>query len=130
LEIAILNGHLDVVEHLVEERGVDVNFVGENGWTSLLYSVERDYIEIVKYLIEMGAYVNTTDEDGTTALHIAAEDCDFDMVKCLVINGANINARDKNDNTPLYLATQDREYQDKDIKEDVKEYLISRGAHI
>ncbi|WP_264719131.1 ankyrin repeat domain-containing protein [Wolbachia endosymbiont (group A) of Lasioglossum morio] len=72
----------------------------------------------------------TTAKDGTTALHIAAEDCNFDMVKCLVINGANINARDKNDNTPLYLATQDREYQDKDIKEDVKEYLINRGAHI
>ncbi|MFP3020789.1 ankyrin repeat domain-containing protein [Wolbachia endosymbiont (group A) of Pogonocherus hispidulus] len=130
LKMAISNGHLDVVEYLVEEKGVDVNFVGENGWTPLLYAVERDYIEIVKYLIEMGAYINTTAKDGTTVLHIAAEDCNFDMVKCLVINGANINARDKNDNTPLYLATQDREYQDKDIKEDVKEYLISRGAHI
>lgn len=130
LEMAISNGHLDVVEHLVEERGVDVNFVGENGWTPLLYAVERDYIEIVKYLIEMGAYINTTAKDGTTALHIAAEDCNFDMVKCLVINGANINARDKNDNTPLYLATQDSEYQDKRYKEDVKEYLINRGAHI
>uniref|UniRef100_A0A1A9VJQ1 ANK_REP_REGION domain-containing protein n=1 Tax=Glossina austeni TaxID=7395 RepID=A0A1A9VJQ1_GLOAU len=130
LEIAILNGHLDVVEHLVEEKGVDVNFVGENGWTPLLYAVERDYIEIVKYLIEMGAHVNTTDEDGTTALHIAAEDCNFDMVKCLVEKGVNINVRDKNGNTPLRLAVQDSEYQDKRYKEDVKEYLLSRGAHI
>ncbi|WP_375316005.1 ankyrin repeat domain-containing protein [Wolbachia endosymbiont (group A) of Colletes cunicularius] len=130
LEIAILNGHLDVVEYLVGEKGVDVNFVGENGWTPLLNAVERDNVEVVEYLIEKGAYVNATTEDGTTGLHIAAEHCNFDMVKCLVINGANINARDKSDNTPLYLATQDSEYQDKDIKEDVKEYLISRGAHI
>ncbi|WP_353288947.1 ankyrin repeat domain-containing protein [Wolbachia endosymbiont (group A) of Pogonocherus hispidulus] len=61
---------------------------------------------------------------------IAAEHCNFDMVKCLVINGANVNIRDKNGNTPLHLATQDSEYQDKRYKEDVKEYLISRGAHI
>ncbi|WP_370273038.1 ankyrin repeat domain-containing protein [Wolbachia endosymbiont of Oedothorax gibbosus] len=130
LEIAILNGHLDVVEYLVEEKGVDVNFVGENGWTPLLDAVERDNVEVVEYLIEKGAYVNVTTEDGTTALHMAAEDCNFDMGKCLVINGANINVRDKNGNTPLHLATQDSEYQDKRYKEDVKEYLISRGAHI
>lgn len=130
LEIVILCSHLDVVEYLVEEKGVDVNFVKKNGWTPLLDAVERDSVEVVEYLIEKGAYINATTEDGTTALHIAAKDCNFDMVKCLVINGANINARNKNENTPLYLATQDREYQDKDIKEDVKEYLISRGAHI
>ncbi|WP_341816501.1 ankyrin repeat domain-containing protein [Wolbachia endosymbiont (group A) of Agelastica alni] len=130
LGIAIACDHLHVVKYLVWEKEVDINFAEENGWAPLLYAVERDELEIVGCLIEGGADVNATTEYGTTALHVAAEDCNLDMVKCLVINGANVNVRDKNDNTPLYLATQDREYQDKDIKEDVKEYLISRGAHI
>ncbi|MDR1139111.1 MAG: ankyrin repeat domain-containing protein [Rickettsiales bacterium] len=121
LEIAILCGHLGVVGYLVWEKEVNVNFAGENGWTPLLYAVERDELDMAWYLIEMGADVNATTEDGTTALHIAAEGCNLEMVECLVENGANINAKDKEGKTPLSLVTPG---------EDVAEYLISFGARI
>ncbi|MGL9762826.1 MAG: ankyrin repeat domain-containing protein [Wolbachia sp.] len=105
LEIAILCGHLDVVEYWVWKKEVDVNCAEENGWTPLLHAVERDEIEIVWCLIEAGANVNAITEDGTTALHIAAEGCNLEMVECLVENGANINAKDKEGKTPLNLVT-------------------------
>jgi len=130
LERATRYGHLDVVKYLVEKKGVDVNFADENGWTPLLHAVERDELDVAWYLIEMGANVNVTTEDGTTGLHIAAEYCSFDIVRCLIENRAKINVRDKEGNTPLRLAIQDSEVQDKRYKEDVKEYLISRGTHI
>lgn len=46
LEVAIFCSYLNIVKYLVGEKGVDVNFAEENGWTPLLHAVGRDELDI------------------------------------------------------------------------------------
>ncbi|MFP3036388.1 MAG: ankyrin repeat domain-containing protein [Wolbachia sp.] len=67
LHIAALNGCLDIVKYLIEQRHVDVNQADKEGFTAL-----NGRLDIVKYLIENGADVNQANKDDNTALHYAA----------------------------------------------------------
>lgn len=67
------------------------------------------------------AKVNQVDDIGKVPLHIAAEKGDIEMVQILVEAGAAIDVEDKFLRTPLHYAIANK-------KEDVKDFLLSRGA--
>ncbi len=82
----------------------------------------RKNIEIAKYLIDNGADVSYLSKDGKTALIIACESERYEMVKLLVEYGkTDVNNPITEFGSVAYLATDD---------EDIKEYLISKGAKI
>lgn len=54
--------------------GIDIDQKNENnGATALIFAVEENHLEIVKYLIEHGANLNIRDNEGESALDYAQE---------------------------------------------------------
>ena len=111
--------NLKVIKYLVEEKGMDINVKDNEGWTTLMYAINKENWEIVKYLIEHGADVNAKDKNGNTALILAIDtyriavsysfysgrELDYiETIKFLIYNGANVNIKNKIGETPLSLS--------------------------
>jgi hypothetical protein len=58
LRTACIKDHLDIVKHLIEEKGADVNFCDQWGYTPLIIACERGHISVVSYLLETGKITN------------------------------------------------------------------------
>jgi ankyrin repeat protein len=149
------NGILKGVKYLVEEKKVSIEVKTIKGATPLFHAVGGNHIEIAKYLIGKGAkqtkawgsypiheatreknvemlnllfenggkaHVNLLSESGYSALQYAIMDQSFDIVKILVENGANVNLKDGEGRTTLSYC------EDRNSTEEIKAYLISKGA--
>jgi ankyrin repeat protein len=67
-----LQGRLSLVRSMLE-RGADVNFVDDDGFTALCVASQEGHLEIVDVLVAAGALVNwARKEDGGTALFMAS----------------------------------------------------------
>ncbi|HEY7299602.1 MAG TPA: ankyrin repeat domain-containing protein [Xanthobacteraceae bacterium] len=62
---------IDTVKLLVEQGGVDVNAVGQYGWTALHAATYQGITDVMSYLISKGADVNQMDVFGQTPLSIS-----------------------------------------------------------
>lgn len=89
LNIAVINGHLDIVKYLIE-NGANVNNPGVI--PTLSYASNHGHLNIVKYLIENGANIHVNNEQ---ALFFAAGKGNLDVVKYLIENGADIHANNE-----------------------------------
>ncbi|WCR57689.1 ankyrin repeat domain-containing protein [Wolbachia endosymbiont of Ctenocephalides felis wCfeJ] len=108
LHIAALNGHLDIIKCLVEQKNVDVNQVDNDGLTVLHVAAENGRLGIVKHLVEQkNVDVNQVDNDGLTALHWAASNGYLDTVEYLVEQkNVDVNQIDNYGDTALHWAAQ------------------------
>ena len=97
--------------------------------TLLHYAAKKNYLEVIKHLIESGIDIDSENNLGSTPLHLAIENQHFDVVKCLIDNGANVDIRDKEDFTPL-IKTCKVEADNEDLKLEIVKYLIDNGAQI
>lgn len=80
---ACMNGHLDVVEFLIE-NGAPVNFVCCFDKNSLLhYACMGGHGEVVKYLVEKGADTNAVNKEVLRPIIFASESGSFEAVKIL-----------------------------------------------
>lgn len=64
------------------------------GWSLLHYTVDLNFINITKTILEHGANVNISSNFGWTPLHIAAEAGNTTMVTILLKYGACVNSLD------------------------------------
>merc|ERR1711862_171473 len=64
-------GHVPVVERLLQESSVDVNQRDKDGTTSVMAAAARGHVENVSFLIASKADVNLQNMDGHTALMFA-----------------------------------------------------------
>ncbi|HEY7301441.1 MAG TPA: ankyrin repeat domain-containing protein [Xanthobacteraceae bacterium] len=62
---------VDTVRLLIEQGGVDVNAVGQYGWTALHAATYQGMTDVMSYLISKGADVNQMDVFGQTPLSIS-----------------------------------------------------------
>ncbi len=97
-------GNLDILQYLVEERGLSVNGSDELGRTPLTAAIQAGHKEIISYLMEKGAEVDWADEEGRTPLIFATARGDNDTVKRLLEKGVDVNRRDYIGNTALVVA--------------------------
>jgi len=82
-------GHIEIVEYLLETDEEMINEADCQGWTALLQACKHKRLEVVKLLCEKGANIRaTTLEGGYTALHTASRYGNLECVKYLI-------ARDK-----------------------------------
>ena len=108
---ACKKGDLKTVQHHIEEFGYSVNSKDKKNNTLLHIACEKNYFEIVKYLIQQKANPNTYNTYCNTPLHIACEKNYFEIVNCLVKQKANPNTRNTDDNTPLHIACKNDHFE-------------------
>ena len=131
LIMASRNGHLDVVEFLVDKCNADVElagsvtFDGENidGAPPLWCAAAAGHLAIVKLLIKAGASVNNTTYTNSTPLRAACFDGHYDIVQYLTEHGADLEIANRHGHTCLMISCYKGRYR-------IVKYLIERGADI
>ena len=104
LDVAIENGHWEIVKYLAQE---EANRVARDrdGVPPLHWAAEKGRLEIVQHLVqEERANKNELVLYNRTPLHLAAWNGHLNVVQYLVEQGANKKAVDTSGNTPLALA--------------------------
>lgn len=94
---AVVGGHLDVVEYLLE-KGADPNLGNRFravDATPLHHAVNMGRVDIVDCLLKHGAEVDRVAQGLGTPLHLAARDGHFDAAKRLIEAGADVRAEFK-----------------------------------
>ena len=98
------NGHLEVVEKLIE-KGAKVNHQDIYGVTALMMASRNGHLEVVEKLIELGADVNIKNiYINATALMGASIEGNLEIVEKLIIKGADVHQKDIDGNTAMSLA--------------------------
>lgn len=99
-----------VTQHLVEEKGFDVDLRSERGWTPLFAAAKAGNVEVLQYLIKKGADVKWADKIKQTAAFFAAAGCDdanrFRCLKALIEAQADVSHRDSFGQTILFHAAK------------------------
>ena len=122
IHIASQNGHLLIVQYLIEKQNVDKDIKGHSNRTPLHYASQGGHLPIVEYLLSKGADIGATDKEGKTALHYACENGHVSTADYLISNGSNIEAKTKDDWTPLHFAA-------KSGSANLVNYMLSKGAN-
>jgi ankyrin repeat protein len=108
LHLASRNGHLSVVQSLVEDGSANKDAVTKNSWTALHLASRFGHLKIVQYLVgRCGMDTNTPSTmDGMTALHFATMNGHVEIVHYLVLQGnANLDAQAGSEGlSPLHMA--------------------------
>ena len=99
-------GHVQVVELLLEAgANTDVSESAE-GYTPLWLATRNGHLNIVQFLVEHGADKDQAQKDGATPFFAAAEGGHLDIARFLVEHGADKDQADINGRTPLLLQLQ------------------------
>ena len=98
-------GHLEVVKHLVEGKGCDINVKSDNQVTPLYVAYRNHWNDGIDLLMnKLSCDVNVQDSDGNTLLHLACKRDEYSFVKRLISHPkCNINILNKDNETPLLL---------------------------
>jgi len=120
---AVENGDIDLVRQLLD-RGADIDFQGENGWTALMKASRNGNMEIVRLLLDRGADIDFqgTRAPALPALILASHNDYKDIVELLLDRGANPNIKNYYFGfTALIKATSNRNIQ-------IVKLLLDHGA--
>jgi len=101
LHFAAENGHLSIVEYLVNQKA-DIDAKTSFNETPLHSAVRNGHLSVVEYLVNQKADINAKDEYDSIPLHLAAINGHLSVVEYLVNQKADINANN-NDVEFLYL---------------------------
>ena len=103
--LASRGGHAEPRFLTAIEYQVDVNSIGDNGWTPLLSASRYGHADVVQLLLEHGADVNVQAADLWASLHLASAYGHLKVAELLVERGAEVDARSEDQQTPLDLAS-------------------------
>jgi ankyrin repeat protein len=78
---------VSALKRIIDEG--NINRIGEDGTTPLLYAIEQKNFGIVKLLVSKGADVNKRGEYGVTPLYVAAREGLYDIAELLLKNDAD-----------------------------------------
>ncbi|MHB0998687.1 MAG: ankyrin repeat domain-containing protein [Armatimonadota bacterium] len=104
------------------KKGVDVNKPsGKLGLLPLNCAIDKNDMNIFKFLIDNGADINAADKDGCTPLMYAASCGNTAIAKNLIDKSAKIHVKDKGGYSPLLTAIRDGH-------NDIAAMLLDNGA--
>lgn len=99
-------GCIEATQYLLKE-GASVE-VGGNRAPPIFRAVERNYVQIVKLLLDAGASPEFRDKKGRTALMTAAWKNQWHVLQLLITRGADVNARDNRKRNILHNLAADK----------------------
>ncbi|XP_064474446.1 protein fem-1 homolog CG6966-like [Ornithodoros turicata] len=131
LVMAARNGHLEVIEYLIERCNADIEQVGSvtfdgetiEGAPPLWCAAAAGYMNVVQSLVVRGASVNATTSTNSTPLRAACFDGHFEIVRFLVRLGADIEIANRHGHTCLMIACYKGHL-------DIAAYLVACGADV
>jgi hypothetical protein len=100
---AVEKGDVRILEKLIR-AGMDVNHIGDGGWTPLMVAAFNGQEQAALLLIEAGATVNARDKSGYSPLHWAAMNGYVQAASVLMRKGAIVNLQNSFGWTPLLHA--------------------------
>ena len=104
LDIAVLNGDLDIAQELCKEMNISTCGLGVSS-SSLHWAANLGRVDVVRELINKGGDIEMKDKYGVTPLHLASLNGHLDVVQLLVESKVDIHAKEKGGKTPLYWAS-------------------------
>ncbi|WP_264338859.1 ankyrin repeat domain-containing protein [Wolbachia endosymbiont (group A) of Cheilosia soror] len=118
------NGDLSEVKKFVGQ-GASVNAieVGIFGRKPVHIAAEKNYKDIIEFLLSKGVSVDDTSNYGWTPLHYTASKGCLEVAKFLVDKGANINVQNVYGREPIHIAA---EHDNKNIIE----LLLNKGVSV
>lgn len=118
---AVEQGDTRILEMLIR-AGMDVNHIGDGGWTPLMVAAFNGQEKAALMLIEAGATVNARDRSGYSPLHWAAMNGYLIATQVLLGKGALVNMQNNYGWTPLLHAAGRGHHQ-------VVKALLEADAH-
>ena len=96
----------ELLKSMVEKgtAGKVVNQIDKNGYTPLMYAIDRSHVAVAQELLNAGADVNAPGKEGYTPLMVAVAVSKADMVAMLLKAGANMNAVSPGKETAMSIA--------------------------
>jgi ankyrin repeat protein len=122
LHFAAIRGNLKICQLLVS-KGACIDTLDSYDRTALSYAVEKNQLDLTKYLLKNGADPNVKVGDiQNTVLHRAVWEGNYEICQLLVSEGASINVLDRFNRTALLDAVTRNET-------DLARYLLDNGAN-
>ncbi|KAJ3571831.1 hypothetical protein NPX13_g5244 [Xylaria arbuscula] len=112
-----------IFDYLMDEIGLDVNYVDSSNRTALLALAVGGSVKSVSDLLQKGADTNIASNIGATPLQISSVKGDVEIVRKLLQYGADPMLATKEGYTPLFLASMRGHLQ-------IVEMLIKQGADL
>lgn len=108
LHSAANQGHIQMVNYLLEAESSLATIAKSNGKTALHSAARNGHVEVVKALLNKEARMaSRTDKKGQTALHMAVKGQNLEVVEELIRADAKlINIVDTKGNTALHIASR------------------------
>ena len=122
LKKLIEKGKIDILKRILISHEERVWSRSKKDETLLHFAVEKNNLELVKFLVVREAEVNAKTCSYLTPLHIAIKKGNSKITKYLISKGADVNAADISELTPIYYAAEKEDY------ETVK-FLLEKGAN-
>uniref|UniRef100_A0A6C0IET9 Uncharacterized protein n=1 Tax=viral metagenome TaxID=1070528 RepID=A0A6C0IET9_9ZZZZ len=104
IHMAASNGHIPVIEHLLNIGNGDINTEDKQGRTPIYYAALYGQIHVVDFLLGRGIDINQVYKDGDNLLHQVAWNGHFEFARFLLDRGIEVNARNNKGETPLIKA--------------------------
>jgi len=126
LHFAVLLGHLEAVQYLIENSRCPVDIQNRFGMTAFYVACANGQWRIANYLLSQGTNVNAADASGCTVLHHAVA-CENEVILNYLLTDPTIrktilvDKQDQNGQTPLHYAIRDR-------SETCTRLLVAHGA--
>ena len=120
---AVESGDHAAAMRLLSAKGANVNSVGADGATPIMYAAANNDLELVRALIKAGADVKLANQFGSSALTEAAIIGSAPVISVLLKAGADPNYKTPDGETPLMAAARSG-------RVDAAAQLVDAGADI
>ncbi|XP_068085970.1 ankyrin repeat and SOCS box protein 3 isoform X2 [Anabrus simplex] len=122
LHEAIVGGHEDCAELLLQEEDCNPNARTHEGYTPLYLACKhQNKTSLITLLANYGADVNLADCEDLTPLHVACSENKLELVRALLYHQADVTRKDFNGLTPLHTAVSSRHFR-------IMRELLDKGA--
>ena len=112
LNIAAVNGHLNICKALVDKHDFDVHFKGNDGWIALHHSAKSGSYELVSCFTNMGADIRPKTINGWSFMNVAAVNGHSNLCNAFVQNhGFNVYFKDNDGWTALHNSARSGSYE-------------------